>query len=209
MEKVLILLVIMTTEFVDSQTYTQEEYEAYLNWKYEFGNTGFFRGPQQQTSEMETIINDFRKITEHNERFEAGTESFSQQLWKKSNLAEEKRHVLKSGFSIIDVQKVLNPQSSTPGTFQKNPVYNLFTTKPPTFPVAPASLDWRDYNVVMPVQDQGYECSSCWAFSAVGAIEGAYTIATGKSVKLSEQQLIDCNYNWITGNWGCWVRSFK
>lgn len=39
----------------------------------------------------------------------------------------------------------------------------------------------------------------CWAFSAVGALEGAYQIATGQKVELSEQELLDCT----TNNNGC------
>ena len=34
----------------------------------------------------------------------------------------------------------------------------------------PTSIDWRDHNAVNPVRDQG-QCGSCWAFSAVGAME--------------------------------------
>jgi C1A family cysteine protease len=108
------------------------------------------------------------------------------------------------------VAKVLDPQMIMPGTSLKSSILELFTSQQTTtITTSPSSLDWRDYNVVGPVQDQGYDCAACWAFSAVGAIEGAYTIATGKSVKLSEQQLIDCNYNWLTGNWGCSVRALR
>ncbi|KAG8050076.1 hypothetical protein GUJ93_ZPchr0009g1775 [Zizania palustris] len=64
----------------------------------------------------------------------------------------------------------------------------------------PETKDWREDGIVSPVKNQG-QCGSCWTFSTTGALEAAYTQATGKSVSLSEQQLVDCAaaYN----NFGC------
>ena len=60
------------------------------------------------------------------------------------------------------------------------------------------SLDWREKNVVNGVQNQG-QCGSCWAFSAVQAVESADAIATGKLYKFSEQEIVDC----VTSCSGC------
>jgi C1A family cysteine protease len=68
----------------------------------------------------------------------------------------------------------------------------------------PTSIDWRDQNAINPVRDQG-QCGSCWAFSAVGAMEPRIFIKgidKNGLLKLSEQQLVDCAGG-SYGNEGC------
>ncbi|XP_020097748.1 ervatamin-B-like [Ananas comosus] len=57
----------------------------------------------------------------------------------------------------------------------------------------PTTVDWRAAGAVTYVRDQG-ACSSCWAFSAVAAMEGIIQIVTGQSTPLSEQEIIDCDF---------------
>ncbi len=59
-------------------------------------------------------------------------------------------------------------------------------------------VNWKNKKRVTPVKNQG-PCGSCWAFSAVGALESKIAIRTGKLTRLSEQMTVDCS----SSNYGC------
>lgn len=118
--------------------------------------------------------------------------TFHRKLWKHSDISEAKRKSLNSGFR-----------------HDGNELKRRYKREAINYPKAPASFDWRNFSVLTPVQDQGYNCSSCYAFVATGALEALFARSTEKLVKLSEQQILDCNYNETAGNWGCDVATFK
>lgn len=87
------------------------------------------------------------------------------------------------------------------------PASETFTRKDDTPPV---SWNWVQQGIVTNVKDQG-DCGSCWSFSAVAAMEGAYNRANNGSVSstctatcglnkvkccsFSEQEVADCTLN--------------
>ena len=56
------------------------------------------------------------------------------------------------------------------------------------------NLDWRQKGKVTGIKNQG-GCGSCWAFSAVGAVETNYAITTGRRKQFAEQEYLDCTYS--------------
>lgn len=69
----------------------------------------------------------------------------------------------------------------------------------------PKEVDWRGTVAVTSVKDQG-SCGSCWAFSALGSVEGRYNLMNNEVHDFAEQQLCDCDRKAILGligNKGC------
>ncbi|XP_055514800.1 procathepsin L-like [Leucoraja erinacea] len=64
----------------------------------------------------------------------------------------------------------------------------------------PRKIDWRQDRLVRKVKHQG-RCSSCYAFSAIGALEGQLAKKKHQYMELSEQNIIDCSDEFK--NYGC------
>jgi len=58
----------------------------------------------------------------------------------------------------------------------------------------PVAYDWRAHGAVGPIKNQE-QCGSCWAFAAVGNIEGQDAIKHHTLQNFSEQQIVDCDVN--------------
>ncbi|PSN53177.1 Cathepsin L [Blattella germanica] len=142
----------------------------------------------------ETFENDFRmqiylqnklKIEKHNLAYEKGIYSYKLGMNQFGDLLPHEAHKITHCLKNV-TERAKNLDRAT------------FIT--PANIDLPAEIDWRKKGAVTGVKDQG-RCGSCWAFSAIGSLEGQHFRKTGVLTSLSEQNLVDCSRKY--GNEGC------
>lgn len=131
---------------------------------------------------MNFLLNN-REIVAHNLKYSAGLVTFIRGIWEFSDLASDDINKYMNGF--IRPVEVKLAKLEEASDFE-----------------APKFLNWTAKGFVNPVETQGL-CGSCWSFSTTGSIEGQLFKKTGILRKLSEQNLIDCNRDDTSGNYGC------
>ncbi|XP_027345345.1 senescence-specific cysteine protease SAG39-like [Abrus precatorius] len=169
---VLLLLLTVWSSHVMSRRLLQEcTSKRHEKWMAQYGKV------YEDAIEKDKRFQIFKKNVEFIESFNAaGNKSFNLSINKFADLHNEEFNAL-----LINGQKKAHRLETTSETSFR---YDTVTS-------IPATMDWRKRGAVTPIKDQGI-CGSCWAFSAVAAIEGIHQITTGELVSLSEQELVDC-----------------
>ncbi|MCI4381390.1 hypothetical protein PGIGA_G00251000 [Pangasianodon gigas] len=144
--------------------------------------------------------------TEFNKEYNsAGEEVFRRSIWQQ-NVVEVMKHNKGhhsftmganhlSDMTAEEINAKLNGLRMENVLLDTNENFTVLSDSP-----VPDRLDWTENGLVSPVQNQGM-CGSCWAFSAVGALEAQMMKKTGRLVPLSAQNLVDCSVK--EGNHGC------
>lgn len=164
MNKFIITLIALIV-VVNSQFLKREDEEMYL----------FLKFTQQHNKEYNTI-----------EEFQEKFEIFKQNLNKienKTNFSpfmDQTEEEFRFGLN-LDVASIASARSK---------MTRYIPTL--TFGEIPEAFDWRENGAVSDVKNQG-QCGSCWAFSAIGNIEGLYAKKNKEIVTFSEQELVDCD----------------
>nr|XP_018906893.1 PREDICTED: cathepsin L 2-like [Bemisia tabaci] len=92
----------------------------------------------------------------------------------------------------------------------KKPKTTTTTYPPPTKgpPPQACTIDWRKISPNYPSVDDQKQCGSCWAFASVGAFEVLLS-KSGKTTKLSKQELVDCTKDNAMCEGGWFEPAFK
>jgi len=154
---------------------------AWTTWKMTYGRT--YGTSTEEAFRKSVFIQQYNFINESNSRPE---NTYTLGLNKFSDLTTEEFRSQYTGFN-KGISNLIRPASSTKHT---NASVNSADIA--------SKVDWRDVAVTS-IQDQG-QCGSCWAFSAVAAMESASYNYSQTLTKLSEQQLVSCD---TEQNHGC------
>jgi C1A family cysteine protease len=163
------------------QLYTTQEFQAYNQFKAEFGRK---YGASEDQVRFRVFSENFNKINSHQNNT---NRTFNMSVNQFADLTSQE-------FTAFYLTVKVNQTGNA--TF-----LNATTVD---------SVDWRTSGKVSPVKNQA-SCGSCWAFSATGAMESAAAIKTGVLPLLSEQQLVDCSrkYGNQGCNGGWMAQAFK
>lgn len=176
-----ILLALSATSFASSEMDLFTEFVSKYNKIYETHT--------EMNNRLNIFKNNLKKIIEHNN----SNDTFTMAINQFADLTPEE---FKKYYAFTDLNEfnfeLNNPYYADSNdtlafrhTFCDEYDYEYNTYIPPSF-------DWREFNKVSSVKDQG-QCGSCWAFSSIGAIESLYAITNNTLLDLSEQQLVDCS----------------
>jgi C1A family cysteine protease len=181
---------------------SKDEWSHFTHFQAQFGKV--YATIAEMTHRFEIFCTNLRTILSHNSDDTATYRLGINQFADMTPEEFKTQFIGKSSKYMNLKMKTAQSQSQSQSTKTKTNTKTKTTTSCSTFVgtkrIVPLSFDWRDYNAVSPVKDQG-QCGSCWSFSSSGAMEGAWAISSGKLVSISEQQLVDCSVKY--GNNGC------
>jgi len=106
-------------------------------------------------------------------------------------LSYELGHNQFSHLTLSEFRDYVRLGATRPGNLRKR-LHGVVHEAPEDLSTLPDSVDWVEKGAVTKVKNQG-QCGSCWSFSAVGALEGAYFLKYGELIGFSEQELVSCD----------------
>ncbi|KAG8043748.1 hypothetical protein GUJ93_ZPchr0458g22853 [Zizania palustris] len=158
----------------------EETRRLYAQWMAEHGKN--YNAIGEEERRYQVFKDNLRYVDQHNAAADAGVHSFRLGLNRFADLTNDEYRAAYLGMKN-------KPQ-------RDRKVSNRYLAADDE--ALPESVDWRKKGAVADIKDQG-GCGSCWAFSAIAAVEGINQIVTGDLIALSEQELVDCDTSYNEG----------
>ncbi|VEN51728.1 unnamed protein product [Callosobruchus maculatus] len=155
--------------------------EEWQQFKLDYGKT--YRSLVEEKLRFSIFQDNVRKIKEHNGEYDKGVVSYAMKVTQFADMTER------------EFMDLLKTQSKGLKSLKTGEVFDSTGIE------AADSIDWREKGAVTEVKNQ-LRCGSCWAFSAVGAMEGQIFLKNGSLESLSPQNLVDCATS-VYNNDGC------
>ncbi|CAG9857146.1 unnamed protein product [Phyllotreta striolata] len=182
--RLIVSLLILNVLFDQSYS-ANSSLKRWLQFKQKFGKT--YRNQSEERARFQAFGDNLRLITRHNAIYKQGLSGYWMTVNKFADITpKEFAHMLRK-------QNPNQPDADVYAGFDPTPLLDRPNVN------ASESVDWRRLGAVTDVKDQE-ACGSCWAFSAIGAIEGQHAIRNGRLVSLSEQELLDCSGGYGNGD---------
>ncbi|VEN41273.1 unnamed protein product [Callosobruchus maculatus] len=168
------------------------ELDQWRQFKIQYGKA--YTSSLEDRKRFNIFQENLKKILHHNERFDKGEVTYAMKITKFADMTQDefKDFLTRSYGGTARATEYFN--SSDRDNNGAEPSESVFEN-------VPKAVDWRSKGSVTTVKDQGM-CGSCWAFSAVGALEGQHFKSNGSLLDLSVQDLVDCAGG-SYGNMGC------
>ncbi|XP_017077543.1 cathepsin L-like [Drosophila eugracilis] len=182
MLKILLFLLPAVLVLANPGSSVPNSHKEWQDYKLDHGKT--YQDEAEELSRRNVYHQNKELIQQHNLRFSQGLETFKLAVNQFTDLLT------------TEINQMMSDSS-----FTHSQVKSGSTFLTPEYSTLPESVDWRLKGAVTPVKHQGYTCGSCWAFAAVGALEGQHFRKTRKLISVSPQNLVDCSGSY--GNNGC------
>jgi len=167
------LVAVCAVPIITRQTTQSNEDTLFEQFKAKYGKVYF--DEHDESYRKSVFVANLNKIQSNNLGFASGVHTYTKAMNSFGDMTGEEFHSAYTGFLGLR-SRFARSQNVAKSTLR----------------AAPASQDWTTKGAVTGVKNQG-QCGSCWSFSTTGSVEGAWFLAKGTLVSLSEQQLMDCS----------------